>query len=380
MDNISHNNYIFNDTKPHYMILDGLRGVAALLVVCYHIFEGFAFASGGSINTLNHGYLAVDFFFMLSGFVISYAYDNRWKNELTIISFLKRRLIRLHPMIVMGAIIGFTTFLIGGCSHWDGTQVNITTALISLVCTILLIPAIPSATHEVRGNGEMYPLNGPYWSLFFEYIGNILYATIIRKASTQTLKYIIIMLGICHIWFAVGNISQYGCIGVGWTIDTINFWGGLLRMSLPFSIGMYLARTFTPQKIKHSFSICSIALVALFSAPYINETFGIHMNGVYETICVIIIFPIIVRLGASGILTNSTSTNLCRILGNISYPLYVVHYPIMYLFYAWLIDNKLYTLSETWHIALITIVTSIILAYLCLKLYDIPIRKYLSKS
>lgn len=68
----------FADSKPHYELLDGLRGVAALVVILYHIFEGYAFASNGTIDTLNHGYLAVDFFFILSGFVIGYAYDDRW--------------------------------------------------------------------------------------------------------------------------------------------------------------------------------------------------------------------------------------------------------------------------------------------------------------
>ncbi len=68
----------FSDTKPHYELLDGLRGVAALLVVFYHIFEGLSFAAGGTLITvINHGYLAVDFFFILSGFVIGYAYDDR---------------------------------------------------------------------------------------------------------------------------------------------------------------------------------------------------------------------------------------------------------------------------------------------------------------
>ena len=109
----------YADTKPHYNILDGLRGAAALMVVWYHVFEGYAFAEGtngveggGLINVFNHGYLAVDFFFMLSGFVISYAYDDRW-NKMSMGDFFKRRLVRLHPMIVMGAIIGLTTFLLG---------------------------------------------------------------------------------------------------------------------------------------------------------------------------------------------------------------------------------------------------------------------------
>jgi hypothetical protein len=73
----------FTDTKPHYDLLDGLRGVAALMVIWYHVFEGFAFASAGNIETLNHGYLAVDFFFILSGFVIGYAYDDRWGKNFT---------------------------------------------------------------------------------------------------------------------------------------------------------------------------------------------------------------------------------------------------------------------------------------------------------
>ena len=102
----------FTDTKPHYELLDGLRGVAALLVIWYHVYEGFAFAGGGLIETLNHGYLAVDFFFILSGFVIGYAYDDRWQSTLTLKSFFKRRLIRLHPRVIMGAVIGAITFCI----------------------------------------------------------------------------------------------------------------------------------------------------------------------------------------------------------------------------------------------------------------------------
>ena len=106
----------FADTKPHYEILDGLRGVAALLVVFYHIFEGLSFAAGGTlITTINHGYLAVDFFFILSGFVIGYAYDDRLRKSMTLGNFFKRRLIRLHPMILMGAVIGAISFCVQGC-------------------------------------------------------------------------------------------------------------------------------------------------------------------------------------------------------------------------------------------------------------------------
>lgn len=71
------NSSVFSDSKPHYEILDGLRGVAALLVIFYHVFECFDWSPAP------HGYLAVDFFFVLSGFVIGYAYDDRWNRMTT---------------------------------------------------------------------------------------------------------------------------------------------------------------------------------------------------------------------------------------------------------------------------------------------------------
>ena len=370
----------FADTKPHYMLLDGLRGVAALLVIWYHVFEGYAFASGGAIETLNHGYLAVDFFFILSGFVIGYAYDDRWQSTLTLKDFFKRRLIRLHPMVIMGAVIGAITFALGGSQQWDGTHIATSMTMLAMLCAMFFIPAVPGhSCYEVRGNGEMFPLNGPSWSLFFEYIGNILYALFIRRLSTKALTVLVIVLAGAHAWFATFNISAYGSIGVGWTLDTVNFWGGLLRMLFPFTLGMLLSRKFTPIKIKGAFWICTLVLIALFSVPYLNEINGIHINGIYETCCVMLVFPLLVWIGASGNTTDNQSTAICKFLGDISYPVYMIHYPIMYLFYAWLIENKLYTLEETWQVATSIFLGCIILAYLCLRLYDAPLRRYLTK-
>lgn len=369
----------FLDVKPHYDLLDGLRGVAALLVLWYHIFEGYAFAGNSMIETFNHGYLAVDFFFMLSGFVIGYAYDDRWGKGLTMKDFFKRRLIRLHPMVIMGAVLGVITFYIQGCVQWDGTQVAISMVVLSLVCSIFLIPAMPGLGYEVRGNGEMFPLNGPCWSLFFEYIGNIIYALFIRRLSTKVLTVVVVLLGMALAGFVIFDISGYGNLGVGWTLDGMNLMGGLLRMLFPFSIGMLMSRIFKPIKVRGAFWICSAILTALFAVPYLEGMETICLNGLYEAFCVIIVFPILVWIGASGTTTDRKSTTICKFLGDISYPLYVIHYPLMYLFYAWLIKNELYTFGETYQMALGVYFGSIILAYLCLKLYDEPVRKYLAK-
>ena len=372
----------YADSKPHYELLDGLRGVAALLVLFYHIFEGLSFASGGTpITVINHGYLAVDFFFILSGFVISYAYDDRWGKTMTTGNFFKRRLIRLHPMIIMGVILGTITFFLQGGVQWDGTKVATSAVMLAMLCAMFFIPAVPGVSYEVRGNGEMFPLNGPCWSLFFEYIGNILYALFIHRLSTKALTVLVGLLGITLAWFTTFNVSGYDMIGVGWTLDTVNFFGGALRMLFPFSMGMLLARHFKPMNVQGAFWICSVILLLLFCVPYIvTENSPISLNGLFEAICILFIFPILLWVGASGKTTDNFSSRVCKFLGDISYPLYAVHYPIMYLFYAWLIDHKLYTITEAWPMALAVYLGNILLAYLCLKLYDEPVRKWLTKK
>ena len=386
----------FTDTKPHYLLLDGLRGVVALMVLWYHVFEGFAFAKSSVIETFNHGHLGVDFFFMLSGFVISYAYDDKWRDKSTrqqvnetTSSFIKRRLIRLHPMLVMGAFIGLITFLIQGGVKWDGTSTPFHWTMIAFVLTLFFIPAYPGAAYDIRGNAEMFPLNGPSWSLFFEYIGNILYAVFIRRLSIKTLTLLVGVTGLLWIWFVAFDISGYDMIGIGWTFDAVNFFGGLLRMMFPFTLGMLLSRKFCQRSTvngqqsfvkRNIFWIATVILFVLFSVPYFPKTTNISINGIYELLCIMVVFPFIVWFAACGTTTSSFSTKLCSFLGDISYPLYIVHYPVMYLFYAWLIDNKHYTLGETWQMVILVMLVNIALAYACLKLYDEPIRKRLSKK
>ena len=369
----------FADTKPHYELLDGLRGVAALLVVWYHVFEGYAFAGGTLIESINHGYLAVDFFFILSGFVIGYAYDDRWGRSLTMKNFFKLRLIRLHPRVIMGAGLGVVTFCIQGGVQWDGTHVATSMIMLALLCAMFFIPAYPGAGYEVRGNGEMFPLNGPSWSLFFEYIGNLLYALFIHRLSTRMLTAFVVLLGAGLACFAIFDVSGYGNMGVGWTLDAVNFLGGLLRMLFPFSLGMLLSRNFRPVKVRGAFWICTAVLLALFVVPYLEGTEPICWNGLYEAFCIIVVFPLLIILGASGNTTDKVSTGICKFLGDISYPLYITHYPFMYLFYAWLIKNEYFTFGETWQVALCVYVWNIVVAYLCLKLYDEPVRRWLTR-
>ncbi len=362
----------FADTKPHYPILDGFRGVAALTVVWFHIFE--AFATSHLDQIINHGYLAVDFFFILSGFVIGYAYDDRW-GKMSVKEFFKRRIIRLQPLVVIGALIGAAVFYTQGCSVWDVSKISLATLLMATIMNALMIPATTGA--EIRGVGEMYPLNGPTWSLFFEYIGNILYALFIRKLATRPLAALVVIAGIGLTAFAIWG--PYGDLCVGYSLTGDNFLGGSLRLLFSFSAGLLMSRVFKPGRVKGAFWIGSIVLIAISAIPRIGGSENMWMNGLYDSLSVIVIFPLLVYIGASGKIYGNFTTSLCKFLGDISYPLYMVHYPFIYLYFAW-VKNENLNFAESLPGALALFFGSIVLAYTTLKLYDNPLRKKLTAT
>lgn len=370
-------NYIssasFSDTKKHYEILDGLRGVAAVMVVMFHLLETF---TGGSNlkQIINHGYLAVDFFFVLSGFVIGYAYDNRW-DKMTLKGFFKRRLIRLHPMIIAGMFIGAVCFYFQGSAVFPMIrQTPVWEMLLIMLIGFTLLPVPPSM--DIRGWQEMHPLDGPAWSLFFEYIANILYALFIRKFSNKLLAVFVFIFGCILIQLSV--FGPNGDVIGGWSVEPSQLRIGFTRLLYPFFAGLLLSRICKPGHIKHAFFWCSLLLVIILSVPRIGGSNHLWMNGLYVSFCIIFLFPLIVYLGASGKVVGKLPSKICEFLGNISFPIYIIHYPFIYLFTAW-VSNKNISLTQSLPVALIVLLASIALAYACLKLYDIPVRKWLAK-
>ena len=203
-------------SKPHFPILDGLRGVAALMVVAFHIFEAHN-TNPPFDQIINHGYLAVDFFFLLSGYVIGYAYDDRW-DTMTIGNFFKRRLIRLQPMVIMGMIIGALLFYFQDSLLWPHIhEVPVWKMLIIMLIGFTLIPIPPS--YDIRGWVELHPLNGPGWSLFYEYVGNIIYALFVRKFSNTILSILVFISGCALMHLAVTSPNG-DIIGVALDLDS----------------------------------------------------------------------------------------------------------------------------------------------------------------
>ena len=365
-------NPAYLESKSHYEILDGLRGVAAILVVTFHVLETY---SGDRFHQIiNHGYLAVDFFFVLSGFVVAYAYDDRWE-KMTQWDFYKRRLIRLQPMVIMGTIIGAVLFYFQASGAFPliaGTPVWKMLLVMLLGFTMLPLPV----SMDIRGWQEMHPLNGPAWSLFFEYIANILYAVIVRKFS-KTLLAIFVFLSACFLVQYLVMGPQGDVIG-GWALDKTQLHVGFARLLYPFFAGVLLCRMGKLIRIKGAFAVCSLLLIIVFSIPRIGGTENLWMNGIYESVVIIIFFPLIVSIGAGGSLTGKYATTICKFLGAISYPIYITHYPLIYLHKAWVVNNKI-PMGPGLLAGAVLLIVSISIAYASLKLYDEPVREWLKK-
>jgi peptidoglycan/LPS O-acetylase OafA/YrhL len=354
------------------VVLDGLRGVASLLVVVFHLFEAF---SGGdpTKQIINHGYLAVDFFFLLSGFVIAYAYDDRW-GSMSVWNFAKRRLIRLQPMVVLGSLLGGALFyfqagplfpLIAQTPLWQMLLVML------WGCTLLPLPK----SMDIRGWNELHPLNGPAWSLFYEYIANIGYALVFRKLSLRWLTLAVICAAAFLLHLALAGPSR-DLIG-GWSLDAEGLHIGFARLLYPFLAGMLLMRLGARIRSRHAFALSSLLLIAALSIPRLGDTPHHWSNGLYDALCVILIFPVIVAVGAGEKRVDGVSVSIARFFGELSFPLYITHYPLIYIYTEWVVDKKASPeQGAVWGMLLLAAAVGI--AYVSTVFYDRPVRRWLT--
>ncbi|MBL7827502.1 MAG: acyltransferase [Saprospiraceae bacterium] len=363
----------FNDSKKHLLVLDALRGVASIVVILMHTVEVYC---GGDYHKMfiNHGYLAVDFFFMLSGYVMAHAYDDRW-DRMTMLDFCKRRLIRLHPLIILGMTFGalFFYFQESSLLFPKIADTSIWQLLLIMLIGYTLIPVPPSM--DIRGWNEMHPLNGPAWSLFFEYVANVLHVLILRKLPNLILAILVFLAAV-----ALFNAAVYGQAGDiigGWSLEPEQLKLGFTRLLYPYMAGMLLRRVVKVADGKNTFLLTSALLVFVLSYPRIGGYDHNWMNGVYDALIIIAVFPVIIYLGAIGEVRGVTAQKVCTFLGDISYPLYITHFPLIYLYSAWVVNNNLSIGQGIWA-GIPVVLGSIVLAYLSLKFFDIPVRKWLA--
>ena len=277
-------------TKQHFEILDGLRGIAALAVVIFHFME-WVFTDP-STNFIGHGFLAVDFFFCLSGFVIGYAYDDRIR-KMGVGEFFKLRLIRLHPLVILGSVLGLLGFFLDPFALPVAYGAGKLALL--FVCSLLLIP-LPVMEERAF---NLFAFNAPSWSLFWEYVANIFYAFVLIKLGRRSLAALTIFaaIGICMVSYRAGNLLG------GWSKD--NFFDGGARVAYSFLAGLFLYRSNWIIKNRLGFIGLAILLFLAFIMP------GSKWNWLTEALVVLLYFPLLVSLGAGSSLSPQWK-KLCR--------------------------------------------------------------------
>ena len=344
-------------TKTHFEILDGLRGIAAVAVVIFHFME--IAVPDYTKNFIAHGYLAVDFFFCLSGFVIAYAYDSRMK-KIGAVQFFKLRLIRLQPLVVIGAVLGLLTFIFDPFHNLYAAH-GIGQTLLMFLSSCLMIPY---AVVPERYN-NLFHFNPPTWSLFWEYIANIFYALILFKLRNKILWILTFIAAVCLFSIA----SHYGNLSVGWGAES--FMGGAIRVFYSFLAGMLVYRLNLIIKSPLGFLSTGLLLAVIFFVPFVNE-----INWITDPLIVVFYFPFLVALGAGARLAPRFH-NICRLSGEISYPLYMVHYPFIWVFLSY-VEIKKPAMSQLEIIIPIATLLLLAIAYFIMVYSDIPLRKYLT--
>lgn len=347
----------FLKSRPHFEILDGLRGLAAIVVVIFHFME--IVITDFSKNFISHGYLAVDFFFCLSGFVVAYAYDNRVAG-MGLKTFIKLRLIRLQPLVIIGSVLGLLTFLLDPYSDLYAIYGFKETVLIFITSTFLIPYPVVSERYF-----NLFNLNAPSWSLFWEYVANIVYATILFKATKKVLPPLVLLAAASLFYVSWNSGSLLG----GWSGET--FLDGLARISFSFLMGMLIFRSNWILKNKLGLLGMSALLLLAFLTPF-NE----QWNWLVDFLIVVVYFPLLVSLGAGASLA-SKHHKINQFSGDISYPLYMTHYPFMWIFANYVVAEKP-SATYLWWVIPISVILLISLAYLVFKFLDFPIRRYLT--
>ncbi|HEX7783652.1 MAG TPA: acyltransferase [Sphingobium sp.] len=339
--------------QGRYYSLDGMRGLAAIVVVLHH------FGLQRNPSLAGAGYLAVDFFFALSGFVIALAYQDRLTQGLSTRRFMAQRVIRLYPLFLAGIALGLVK-AIGQIVTHDGTALPIPELLLSFVTSLLMLPT-PGA-HLV----STFPLNTPGWSLFFEMIASLAFGAVLFRWRTASLA---LAAGIAALLLMPGILSHDGRIaglGTSWP----DFIHGFPRVFFSFLTGVLIFRLSRRlrRQINGDVHIAIVVLIALL----LGKPDG-WMDGGYDMIVLGLAIPAILWAGVAWEVPERHQ-RFFGWLGDISYPLYILHFPLLMIY-----------LFLTRHLpvpspisCLIFVLGMLLVSTLAFHLYDAPVRAILS--
>ena len=337
----------------HFVTLDGMRGVAALAVASLH---AKPFLGG---TDLPNGPLAVDLFFMLSGFVMTHAYGRRLDGGLSVLGLLAIRFVRLSPLYFIGALLGTVLATLQvATGRWEFGAAG---TLLAFVSVWIMMPSpIPNS------GDELFVINGPRWSLFYEDVVNLSMALLwtFFRSSRRLMAAVAVFAVIL-----AGCMRYHHTYELGWSGDT--FFAGFPRVAFPFFAGVLIYRfNAAVPKVTRLANLLPLILIPIFA---VNSGHAVR----YALFCIMVAFPLLLVLGARY---QPPSARLCRFLGDVSYPLYVIHVPVLGLIGWGLEINGLSPNSMGLVGGMLVLVALIAVSWLLAKTYDPAVRAWLGSK
>jgi len=346
--------------RDHFLFLDGLRGIAAISVMLWHWFHGQGMHLFGS------SILAVDFFFMLSGFVVSYAYTQRLESGYPTRRFFLSRIIRLYPLILAG--IGLGLIRASSAQIIGIREVPVHTLMQWLVLNLAMIP------FSLRSIGAFFPLDIPLWSLHFELLAYLAFGLGLYRLRSRTLAALVIVAVIGQIAWAISVLGAHADGTSFLPLENHRYFYGLARVTASFTLGMlvFRFRHALASRIRFPGALAIVILIALSAAPRSSMPPAVAMAAL------LLAFPAIIA-GGTNIRLAGRSAMLARFLGDLSYPLYVLHVPLM-----WMMSGSAKMLHLTLGGSqaangLVILPTVIAICYLVFQMWDVPVRRWLTK-